>query len=143
MRKQRYKTSSSSIILRIDVDWDNSDVDMVFSELQRTFRQSHVCKSITPTSDSVHRFQQELFDASSNGNKLLPDGVEVKEFCGLMMGCCSIEFDVNMSTRKFSELESLSKELNKIVSKFVSRYVRYYSKGTKKSSGGIMVTSHS
>lgn len=142
MKKQRYKVSCDSIQIRIDVNWDEADVDAVFSEVSRMFPSSHKVKgNQTPTSASVHRFLNELFEEFQsdpyNKNKTFwqQKGIEISKANGLMMGNSSVIFDVDLLKTPIEKLPETINLLKSTVSKFVSKYVRYYKEKTKLHSG--------
>jgi hypothetical protein len=150
MKNQRYKVSCGSIDIRIDINWDEADVDAVFSEVSRMIPTSHQVKgNQTPTSESVHKLLHELFEEFKsdpyNKNETIwqQKGIGFKEANGLMMGNSFIVFDVDLEKTPVEKLPETIILLKSTVSKFVSKYVRYYKNETKLNSGiGMIMAQH-
>lgn len=147
MRNQRYKVSCDTIQIRIDVNWDEADVDAVFSERSRMIPTKHQVKgNQTPTSASVSVFQNALFEEfksdpyNKNTTIWQQKGIEYEEGSGLMMGNSFVVFEIDLNKTPIETLPEVVELLKKTVSKFVSKYVRYYKENTKLSSGIGMVS---
>jgi len=143
-QKQRYKITCNSIEVRIDINWDDADVDAVFSEVEvsRMFPALHrVNGSRTPTSASVDRLHVVLFDEFKGDpyNKNLTSwqrrGISYQSGSGLMMDNSYVNFCIDIDKTPVEKLADVIRELTHVVSGFVSRYVRYYKENTELKSG--------
>lgn len=142
MKNQRYKVSCGIIKIRIDVDWEEADVDAVFSEVSRMFPTSHKVKgNQTPTSESVGVLQDALFEEfksdpyNKNATIWQQKGISYEEGSDLMMGNSFVVFDIDLGKTPIESLPEVVKELKGVVSKFVSKYVRYYKEKVNINSG--------
>ncbi len=138
MKKQRYKITCGTITIRIDVNWDEADVDAVFSEVSRMIPTSHKIQgSKTPTSESVQKLQDVLFEEFKsdpyNKNETIWQkmGIGYANGSGLMMGNSYVCFDVDTNKTPIENLPEVVNQLKKVVSKLVSQNVRYYKDETK------------
>lgn len=148
MKNQRYKVTCDTIQVRIDVNWDEADVDAVFSEVSRMFPSSHKIQgNQTPTSESVDVLQDALFEEfksdpyNKNETNWQQKGITYDQGSSLMMGNSFVYFNVDLNKTKAETLPEVVKDLRKVVSKFVSKYVRYYKDETKigRSTGFVIV----
>jgi len=137
---KRYSVSNTLLKVRIDVDWAEADVDMVLAEVSRMVPFTHSVKgSQTPKAESVDRFLKAVFEEFKSDpykdTEWQKKGVQHKKAYGLMQGCCSIEFEINLLRCPIEQLPAMINEIQKVVSKLVSKHVRYYKSNTTKSSG--------
>jgi len=142
MKNQRYKVTCHTVQIRVDVNWDEADVDAVFSEVSRMIPTSHQVKgNQTPTSESVDVLQNALFKEfisdPYNKNETIwqKKGIEYDGGSDLMMGNSFVLFEIDLNKTPIETLPEVVELLKKTVSKFVSKYVRYYKRNTKLSSG--------
>lgn len=142
MRKQRYKISSGYLTLRIDINWDEADVDMRFSEVSRMFPTTHqVQNAVTPIGESVDIMMNEMWKHfqsdpyNKNETEWQKRGITIDEHSGLMMGNAFVMFNIDTDKTPLEKLPEVRTELMKVVSRFVSNFVRYYKDKTKRSSG--------
>ncbi len=150
MKNQRYKVSCGIIEIRIDVNWDQANVDAVFSERSRMFPTKHKVKgNQTPTSASVDVLQNALFEEfksdpyNKNTTIWQQKGIDYSEGSELMMGNSFVVFEVDLNKTPIQTLPEVVELLKKTVSKFVSKYVRYYKENKKLNSGiGMASVTH-
>jgi hypothetical protein len=120
-----------SIRFRINVDFPDSDVDVVFTESRSHIstivliagERRHTVKSQTPTSSSVDACLDILHDSK----ELQSLGVEMVEWHGLMMGCC--HFWIEVAADKYTP--ELPGQVTKIAQRIFARRIKYYKSGQK------------
>ena len=145
------KVSQTITKFRIDIDFEDSDVDVVYSEARArgysgpvphilVEETAHKVKgSKTPTSNSVD-FCLAIISGNANSStgegsrychwkmkEFENIGVEVESTCGLLMGTCHIEFET--TSDKFTP--NLVKKVEQIVSNVFKKHVRYHKEGRK------------
>lgn len=79
----------------------------------------------TPTEASI----DAMLDALMEDEHLKRAGIEVESWCGLMMGCCSMDF--KMDACKAAELPDLMKLAQERMQAAIDEHVRYYADGTE------------
>jgi len=142
MRKQRYKISSGYLTLRIDINWDEADVDMRFAEVGRMIPFKHeVQNNVTPVGESVEKMMDAMWKEfqcdpyNKNETEWQKRGITIDEHSGLMMGNAFIMFNIDTDKTLLENLPAVRAELMKVVSKYVSTFVRYYKDKSVRSSG--------
>ncbi len=144
---RKFKVSNSEIVFRIDINFEDCEVDVVYSEKIKNGVQTPINPALTaykspinskntpytPTYDSVdfclHWLagfvdEQEMCTTryESRKSELEKIGLEVRDWNGLMMGCCHI--NCSCSIDDFSI--KLVKKANKIVQDVFDKYCIYY-----------------
>jgi hypothetical protein len=126
---------------RIDINFPESDVDMVYREARSagvstpcTFpfmngTDSHKCQNeITPTSRSVDyclsRFWTDDNTRTREASKFRKMGIEVKQTHGLIMGTCFIVFEVYAENYS----PELVQKATEIVRNTFDKYIQYHKK---------------
>lgn len=147
------KISNSLVTFRIDIDFDEADVDAVYQEARLNgfagivpivLMDTHthtVNGNKTPTAESVEfclkylmgctcQISKHKWEISNYINPLkefIELGVKVKKTYGLMMGTCHLIFEV--PAEKYSN--DLVKKVELIVFKVFEKFIKYYKNKTK------------
>jgi len=147
------KISKSLLTFRIDIDFDEADVDVVYQEARSNgftgivpivLMATHthaVNGNKTPTAASVDfclkylmgctrqisKYKWEISNYITPLKEFVELGVEVTSTYGLMMGTCHLIFEVDAD--KYSN--DLVKKVESIVYKVFKKFVKYYKNKTK------------
>lgn len=117
---KRVQTEVTEISFRIDVEWPECDVDVVYSEIGGMYQDIHEVGSRTPTSESVDRF----LDAVAQDQEIQRASVDFSSSCPLMMGCCHVVFSTG--SENLDRLADLISFAKKRVKELRRKHVRYH-----------------
>jgi hypothetical protein len=112
----------TDIQFTVGYDWPECNVDAAIAP-HLTFGSPESVDSKTPTAESVDRALEELWQ----DEELKGQGIEVAAWCGLMMGCCSVEFKVE--AERVNELSDLIDFARKRLDFYIEIHVEYYQDG--------------
>lgn len=116
-------TEITTITFQVTVEWPECDVDAVYNELGAIFGGDHSVTAETPTSRSVWRF----LGALDHDEVLQQEGITVGTTTGLMMGCCSAEFEIDVE--RVADLPRLMEIAKRRMNYHRVRRVRAYRPG--------------
>jgi len=122
MRNKPVTTGLCEIKFTVSVDWPDADVDAVYQELGATGSHT-VAPGRTPTAPSVDAFLNAVW----RDEELKARGIDVDEWCGLMMGRASVTFSVGPD--RLPELAELVKFAESRMRGLRRRFVRYHRPG--------------
>jgi len=132
-RARPVQTETTVISFRIFVTWPDADVDAVYPECGALFSDHTVKPSRTPTRASVERF----IDAVHDDVELIGHDIRMVESGSLMMGCCSMVFEVDVD--RIIELEELISITEAAVKRCRRQHVRYHRPGKYLPSSSVLV----
>jgi len=132
-RNKPVTTGLCEVKFTVSVDWPAADVDAVYQEIGAS--GSHkVAPGRTPTAASVDRFLHAVWQ----DEPLKGRGIEVDEWCGLMMGCASVTFKV--PPERAPELPELVGFAEGRMRDLRRRHVRYHRPGREIHGSNVIVT---
>lgn len=131
------------ITFSIGVDWPDCDVDVVFEEIGYTFkRDPHEVSAPTPKGGSVEAVLSYLLMGEDIPLKEKYKKYQLKasETHSLMMGCCSIEYEVVMEQPEdFAMLPTIIKDCEEFVKEIFKEFTIYHQKGDNVSSSAVKI----
>jgi len=132
-RARPVETETTTISFRIFVTWPDADVDAVYPEAGAVFSDHTVKPSRTPTRASVENF----IDAVHDDVELIGHDVRMVEPGSLMMGCCSMVFEIDAD--RIYELDELIRITEAAVKRCRRQHVRYHRPGKYLPSSSVLV----
>lgn len=117
-----FQTSLDCVTFTISIFWPDCDVDArIPIRTGRSLPNQVVKKSITPKARSVDK----LLDVIEKDSRLIKLGLTVCSSQSLMMGCATVEFQVN-DNNKLPDLLEITRKSEEIVRQLIKQQVRYH-----------------